>query len=250
MRAPGFPLMIFCAGFGTRMRALTRERPKPLVELGGRTLLDRALALAAEAGAAPVVVNTHYLGGQIARHLAGRPDIAISDESGLILDTGGGLRAALPLLGPGPVMTLNPDALWIGPNPLRLLAAAWEPGRMDALLLVRRREGLPGRRGGADFTLDGDRVRRARGEGGGMVYLGAQILQTGGLARIPERVFSLNRLWDGMIEAGRACALEYPGEWCDIGSPEGLAQAAAMLAAATRGDGAAKGAADMAGRGR
>lgn len=230
--------MIFCAGFGTRMGALTRDRPKPLVELAGRTLLDRALDLAAGVGAGPVVVNTHYLGEQIARHLVGRPGIRLSEERGAILDTGGGLRAALPLLypdpepdsGPGPVMTLNPDALWLGPNPLRLLADVWEPGRMDALLLVGRREGLPGRSGGADFTLDHGRIRRATGSEG-VVYLGAQILRTEGLARIPEPVFSLNRLWDDMTRDGRAHALAYPGEWCDIGSPEGLAHAESMLKA-------------------
>jgi len=231
--APGrstrsFPLMIFCAGFGTRMGALTRSRPKPLIPLAGRALLDHALDLADAAHAAPIVVNTHYLGEQIADHVARRPDIAISDERAQILDTGGGLRAALPLLGPGPVMTLNPDALWRGPNPLRLLAQAWEPDRMDALLLVRPRAGLPGRSGSADFTLDHGRIRRTRGPAG-VVYLGAQILCPQRLSAIPEPVFSLNRLWDEMIAAGRAHALEYPGTWCDIGTPEGLALAESML---------------------
>lgn len=221
--------MLFAAGFGTRMRDLTQTRPKPLIPVAGRTLLDRALDLADAAGAAPVAVNVHYLGAQIEDHLAARPDVRISDESAAILETGGGLRAALPLLGPGPVMTLNPDVVWRGPNPLSLLAAAWNPDRMDALLLVKDRAGLPGRRGNADFTLDGGRISRATG-GEGVVYLGAQILQPGGLAAIPDTAFSLNRLWDRVIAAGRAHALPYPGQWCDVGSPEGLAEAEAMLA--------------------
>ncbi len=221
--------MLFAAGFGTRMGALTQTRPKPLIPVAGRPLLDRALDLAGEAGAAPVVVNVHYLGAQIMDHLAPRPEVRISDESAEILETGGGLRTALPLLGQGPVMTLNPDVVWRGPNPLSLLAEAWEPERMDALLLVKDRAGLPGRRGNADFTLADGRISRATGEEG-VVYLGAQILRTGGLADIPQRVFSLNLLWDRMIAAGRAFALIYPGDWCDVGSPEGLAEAEAMLA--------------------
>ncbi|MCB6177905.1 nucleotidyltransferase family protein [Rhodobacter sp. Har01] len=223
------PLMLFAAGFGTRMRALTVARPKPLIPVNGRPLLDRALDLAEAAGCAPVVVNVHYLGGQIVDHLAGRAGVEISDERDEILDTGGGLRAALPMLGGGPVMTLNPDAVWRGANPLHLLRRAWDPARMDALLMVKDRVAVHGRIGRADFAVDATgRITRAADETG-VVYLGAQILRTEGLAEIPEQVFSLNRLWDGMIAAGRAFALPYPGDWCDVGSPEGLAQAEALL---------------------
>lgn len=230
MRQRTFPLMLFAAGFGTRMRHLTATRPKPLIPVLGRPLLDRALDLARDAQAAPVVVNTHYLGTQIAAHLAGRPDIALSDEAEEILETGGGLRKALPLLGPGPVMTLNPDVVWRGPNPLSALASAWDDSRMDALLLVMPADRVRGRTGRADFTLDGEtRLSRATGPEG-VVYLGAQILRTEGLRAIPDRVFSLNRLWDRMIAEGRAFGLPYPGDWCDVGSPEGLTEAEAMLA--------------------
>lgn len=234
MRQRTFPLMLFAAGFGTRMGALTAARPKPLIPVAGRPLLDRALDLAEGVQAGPVVVNTHYLGDQIAGHLAGRP-VRISDETGEILETGGGLRKALPLLGAeaagAAVMTLNPDVVWRGPNPLGLLAAAWDPARMDALLLVRDRAGLPGRKGGPDFTMDSaGRITRAAGPEG-VVYLGAQILKPAGLAGIGAQVFSLNRLWDAMIAQGRAFALAYPGSWCDVGSPEGLAEAEALLAA-------------------
>lgn len=229
MRQRTFPLMVFAAGFGTRMRHLTADRPKPLIPVLGRPLIDRALDLAAAAGAAPVVVNTHYRGAQIAAHLQGQP-VTISDEGACILETGGGLRRALPLLGGGPVMTLNPDAVWRGPNPLELLAAAWDPARMDALLLVLDRAAVTGRSGGADFHADAaGRLTRCDGAAG-VVYLGAQILQPAGLQAIPDAVFSLNRLWDGMIAAGRLFGLPYPGRWCDVGSPEGLAEAEAMLA--------------------
>jgi GTP:adenosylcobinamide-phosphate guanylyltransferase len=134
MRPPR-ALMIFAAGFGTRMGALTAARPKPLIPVAGRPLIDRALDIAAAAGCDPVVVNVHYLGDQIAAHLA-RRGIAISWERERILETGGGLRHALPLLGPGAVMTLNPDAVWSGPNPLAQLAGGWDGGRMGALLLL------------------------------------------------------------------------------------------------------------------
>ncbi len=228
MRQRSFPLMIFAAGFGTRMRHLTADLPKPLIPLAGRPLIDRALDLADEAGAAPVVVNIHYLGDRIAAHLRGRP-VAVSDESRRILETGGGLRQALPLLGSGPVMTLNPDAVWRGPNPLRLLAEVWDPARMDGLLLVLDRRLVQGRTGNADFRIDAAGGLTRAGGAEGVVYLGAQILAPDGLAEITDEVFSLNRLWDRMIAGGRLFGLPYPGQWCDIGSPEGLAEAEALL---------------------
>ncbi|MBP9182352.1 MAG: nucleotidyltransferase family protein [Fuscovulum sp.] len=233
MRPQPLPLMLFAAGFGTRMGALTATRPKPLVPVLGRPLINRALDLARTAGAAPVVANTHYLGQMIADHLAGS-GVAISAEPGPILETGGGLKQALPLLGVsdgGPVMTLNPDAVWRGPNPLALLQAAWDPTRMDALLLVQDVARVRGRTAGkADFHLDGTgRLAWAGGVAEGMLYLGAQILRSGPIAACPERVFSLHGIWSEMIAAGRAFGLVYDGDWCDVGSPDGLAEAEAML---------------------
>ena len=225
--------MLFAAGFGTRMGALTANRPKPLVPVCGRPLIDRALDLARAAGADPVVANTHYLGQMIADHLAGS-GVAISHEPGQILETGGGLKQALPLLGAaqgGPVMTLNPDAVWRGPNPLALLRAAWDPQRMDALLLVQDAARVRGRGAKADFVLAPDgRIIRAAGREG-VLYLGAQVVKTAPVADRPEQVFSLNTVWDGMIAAGRAYGLSYEGDWCDVGSPEGLTEAEAMLGA-------------------
>ncbi|MEZ5798665.1 MAG: nucleotidyltransferase family protein [Paracoccaceae bacterium] len=221
------PLMLFAAGFGTRMRDLTAHRPKPLIPVLGRPLLDRALDLGRAVGASPLVVNTHYLGHMVQAHLAGS-GVAISAEAE-ILETGGGLKAALPLLGDSPVMTLNPDAVWRGANPLAMLLAAWDARAMDALLLVQDAARVKGRGARADFVLDGaGRIARADGAPG-VLYLGAQILRTEAVAGWPERKFSLNAVWDGMIAAGRAYALRYDGDWCDVGSPEGLAAAEAML---------------------
>ena len=217
------PLMIFAAGLGTRMRPLTDDRPKPLIPVAGRSLLDRALDLGREAGAAPIVVNTHYRADQIAAHLAGR-DVALSPEPDQILETGGGLRQALPLLGAGPVLTLNPDVVWTGPNVLSALVSAWDD-RMDALLALVPLERATGRQGAGDFDLDGGRLIRR----GDYVYGGAQMIRTDRLAAIPERAFSLNRLWDLMIAEGRAHGLVHPGGWCDVGYPAAIPLAEALL---------------------
>lgn len=221
------PLMIFAAGLGTRMRPLTDTRPKPLIEIAGQTLLDRALTMGHQAGAGPIVVNTHYLGQQIAGHLAGQ-DVAISDEPGVILDTGGGLRQALPLLGKGPVMTLNPDVVWTGPNPLSALIAAWDDRRMDALLAVVPLARATARQGAGDFSLDPQGLITRKGD---FVYAGAQIIRPDRLADIPDQVFSLNRLWDLMIADGCAFGMVHPGGWCDVGYPAAIPLAETLLVA-------------------
>lgn len=229
MRTPAFPLMIFAAGLGTRMGALTADLPKPLIPVAGRALIDHALDLAADLPPGPRVVNLHYKADMLAAHLKGR-GIALTRETPLILDTGGGLRAALPLLGDGPVMTLNSDAVWTGPNPLPRLAAQWDGARMGALLLLAPPDRATGYAGPGDFTLDAQgRIARANG-GPGYAYLGAQIVDPTGLAAIPDRVFSLNRLWDRLIAEGRAYGLIHTGGWCDVGRPDGIALAEALLA--------------------
>lgn len=221
-------LMIFAAGFGTRMGALTADRPKPLIPVAGRALIDHALALGDGAGVARPVVNLHYRGQMIRDHLAGR-DVAFSDETAEILDTGGGLRAALPLLAPGLVLALNSDAVWTGPNPLSALATAFDPERMDALLLLIPRDRATGHLGAGDFAMAADgRLSRGRDH----VYTGAQILDPAGLAEVPERVFSLNRLWDRAAARGRLYGLLHPGGWADVGHPDGIAAAEALLAGA------------------
>ena len=223
-----FPVMLFAAGFGTRMGALVRDRPKPLLRVGGKSLLDHALHLADQAGCAPRVINAHYLADQIADHVQGR-DVTVSHEADEILDTGGGLRAAMQMLGRSPVMTLNTDAVWTGRNALEELAEGWDQDRMDALLLLSPAERVLGHSGTGDFLLDVEgRVARAKGRPG-FVYLGAQIVRTDVLATIPQRAFSLNLLWDRMIAEGRAFGVVHQGGWCDVGRPEGIALAEGML---------------------
>ena len=220
-------IMLFAAGFGTRMGALTQHCPKPLIKVAGKALLDHTLELAQEIEPARIVVNTHYLGEQIAQHLSGT-QVTLSPEQPEILDTGGGLRHALPQLGPGPVFTGNTDAIWRGPNPFALLRDAWRPEDMDALMLCVAPENVIGHRGAGDFLIDGD-DRLTRGPGA--VYGGIQILRTEGLTRIDKAAFSLNLLWDEMLARGRLFGLTYPGKWCDVGSPEGIALAEDLLEA-------------------
>ena len=225
MRTAPDALMLFAAGLGTRMAALTCNRPKPLIEVAGKPLLDHALALASGAGAHPIVANIHYLGAQITAHLAGQA-VQISDETGALLETGGGLRKALPLLGPGPVFTLNTDAVWTGPNVLTTLRGGWDGGRMSALLALAPREAALGYTGPGDFSLHPDgRITR----GGSYVYTGAQILDPAGIETIPEAAFSLNLLWNRMMAEGRAFGVLHPGGWCDVGRPECIALAEGML---------------------
>ncbi|WP_372674392.1 nucleotidyltransferase family protein [Aquicoccus sp.] len=218
-------IMLFAAGFGTRMGALTAERPKPMIPVAGRPLIDHALDLVAPMNLARMVANLHYCPEPLIDHLDGR-GLAFSHETPDILDTGGGLRHALPLLGPGPVFTLNTDAVWRGPNPLSLLARAWNPDEMDALLICVPKPRAIGHAGPGDFLLD-DSGRLSRGPG--HVYGGVQIVKTHLLHDIPERAFSLNRLWDRMARADRLFGLPYPGKWCDVGHPEGIALAERML---------------------
>ena len=229
--------MVLAAGFGTRMGALTRTRPKPLLTVAGRALIDHALDTAAAAGVRRAVVNLHYLGAQIRAHLAARtaPEIAFSDEAPEILDTGGGVVQALPLLGPGAFFALNSDAVFAGRNPLEVLAGAWQPARMDALLLL-----VPAARARAytrpgDFFLDeepGAPRRRGEAPAAPLVFSGAQILAPQALANTPPGPFSLNLVWDRLIGEGRLAAVTYPDDWVDVGTPEGLAEAGRALAAA------------------
>lgn len=218
--------MLFTAGLGARMGALTADRPKPLIEVGGRALVDHALAQVDGAGIGRVVANIHYLADRITAHLSGRGNIRFSDETETILETGGGLRKALPLLGDGPVFTLNTDAVWTGANPLAELRAAWDPARMDGLMLLVPSGRATGHAGPGDFDRDADgRLRRGRS----FVYTGAQIVATGGLAAIPDRVFSLNLLWDRMLADGRLFGVVHDGGWCDVGRPEAIPLAEALL---------------------
>lgn len=225
MRGAPDTLMLFAAGKGTRMAPLTDRMPKPMIPVAGRPLIDHALDLARAGGARRIVVNTHHLGDQIAAHLAGS-GIAISDESAALLETGGGLKKALPLLGDGPVLTMNPDVVWSGPNPVAALRAAWDGARMDALLMLVPVARATGRIGDGDFSRDADgRITR----GGDLVYTGVQILRTDRLAEIDDTAFSLNKLWTLLIADRRAFGIVHPGGWCDVGRPDGIPLAEAVL---------------------
>lgn len=225
MRPTPDALMLFAAGFGTRMGALTANRPKPLIKVAGRALIDHALALVAGAGIGRIVANTHYLADQIAAHLAGS-DVRISHETTQILETGGGLRHALTLLGPGPVFTLNTDAVWSGPNPITELHAAWTGVPKGALLLLVPPDRALGHHGAGDFSLAPDgRIRR----GTDYIYTGAQIIDPSGLQRFQEFAFSLNPYWDELIDEGRAYGVVYSGKWCDVGRPESIVLAEGLL---------------------
>lgn len=217
--------MIFAAGFGTRMRHLTQDRPKPMVEVGGAPLIDHAITLTRTLPAAKTVVNLHYKPESLLNHLAGQ-NVETVLERPDILDTGGGLRNALPILQHDTVMTLNSDAVWGGSNPLSLLARTWDPERMDALLMCIPQHNAIGHDGGGNFVLDAY-GRATRGDG--LIYGGAQIIKTDMLETIPDKVFSLNVLWDMMIAKNSLYAAEYDGKWCDVGHPEGIAPAEAML---------------------
>jgi MurNAc alpha-1-phosphate uridylyltransferase len=199
------------------MRHLTRDVPKPMVRFRGRPMIDHAVSLLHDAGIDRVFANTHHLPEQIEPHLA-ELGVAYRREAPEILDTGGGLKALLPLLPEGPVVTLNPDAAWRGANPVSQLLSAWRSG-MSCLLLVtplsRTMRMTPG-----DFALSDGKVTRK----GDFVYTGAQIIDPKLVADIGQGVFSLNLAWDRAIAKGAAHAIIHDGDWADIGTPEGLAR--------------------------
>ncbi len=218
-------IMLFAAGFGTRMGALTSKLPKPLIPVAGKPLIDHALELTRAVQPDRIVANLHYRAEQLADHLT--PKGVVLSHEPEILETGGGLKAALPLLGSGPIYTMNPDVIWDGPNPLPLLRAAWRPEKMDGLLMCVPVAQAVGYAGTGDFVVDNEgRLRR----GPGVIYGGIQILKTEGLDAIQETAFSLNVLWDRMLAKNRLYCVTFPGRWCDVGHPAGLDLAEALLA--------------------
>jgi MurNAc alpha-1-phosphate uridylyltransferase len=227
--------MVLAAGLGKRMRPLTDDRPKPLVELAGRCLLDRALDSLSAAGIARFVVNTHYMGRMVAAHLAGRPEIVLSPEDEL-LETGGGVKAALPLLGDGAFFVVNSDAVWrdCGKSAIARMAAHWDCDSMDALLLLVPMHAVAGNMGGhpGDYHLedDGKARRRAPDETAPFLFGGIQILHPRLFEDAPDGAFSLNLLYDRGQQAGRLHGLRHEGEWYLVGSPEELAAAEAAFA--------------------
>lgn len=229
--------MVLAAGLGQRMRPLTDTLPKPLVPLAGRPLLDHVLDRLSEAGIGRAVVNVHYKAELIERHLAGRsrPAILISDERDELLETGGGVRRALPLLGGGPFFVHNSDSVWLeaGRGNLARLMATWDASRMDALLLLAERATSLGYGGRGDFVLapDGRIARPEKGVTVPHVFAGVSIAGPSLLADTPEGPFSLNRVWDRAMLAGRLHAIVLEGTWMHVGDPAALADAERLIAA-------------------
>jgi MurNAc alpha-1-phosphate uridylyltransferase len=230
--------MVMAAGLGKRMRPLTASRPKPLVQVAGHALIDHCLDHLRAAGVAKAVVNVHYLAGALEAHLKNRVDgieTIISDERKQLLETGGGLVKALPLIDADPFLSVNSDNLWIdGPvDTLRLLASNWDDARMDALLLVVPLARAHCHNGRGDFHMDAAGALRRRKPSGvaPFVYTGIQILSKRLFAGdMPSGPFSTNILWDRAMEAGRCFGTVHQGLWFDIGRPESIAAAEAILA--------------------
>jgi len=230
--------MVLAAGLGQRMRPITDSLPKPLVRIGGKAMLDHALDRLAEAGVDEAIVNVHYLAGQIEDHVAGRerPRVKISDERSLLLETGGGVKKALPLLGGEPFFHVNSDSLWSenGHSNIVAIAEGWEPARMDMLLLLAEREGSIGFDGAGDFFRDqaGRLTRRGQAANAPYVYAGVAIIKPGLFADTPDGPFSLNLLFDRCIAAGTLFGAVLRGQWLHVGTPEAIAPAEAAFAAA------------------
>jgi MurNAc alpha-1-phosphate uridylyltransferase len=232
--------MVLAAGFGERMRPLTNTIPKPLVQVAGKALLDHVLDRLADAGVETAVVNVHYLADAIEKHLAqrSRPHVVISDERTKILGTGGGLIKALPALGGAPFFHVNSDSIWVEGvrQNLQRLAHAFDPAKMDALLLLAPAATSIGYAGRGDFSMDPDGRLSARAEREVVpfVYAGVAIFAPRLCADAPEGVFSLNLLFNRAAEAGRLHGLRLDGLWMHVGTPDaiGLAEAAIMQSAA------------------
>ncbi len=223
--------MLMSAGLGKRMRPLTATRPKPLIKVAGQALIDHALDRIEEAGIRRTIVNVHYLADAIEAHLRTRAkrtgaDYIVSDERDLLLETGGGLIKALPLIGDKPFLCANSDNLWInGPvDSIRALGNRWDDDAMDALLLMVPHARATGHKGPGDFRMDphGRLMRRKPGRVAPFVFTGVQILSPGLIVDPPEPVFSTNIFWDRAIVARRAYGLTHTGLWFDVGTPESI----------------------------
>ena len=216
--------MIFAAGFGTRMGAMTKTCPKPMIDVAGKLLIDHALDFLDQPAIGTIVVNTHYLADQVEAHLEHRANVTTIREEPDILETGGGLRNALPILGQEPVFTLNSDIIWPRGNPISAMDKLWDPDVMDGLLAIIPLDRATGYTGPADFQMLPDGTL-ARGADAKFLYTGIQIIKTDGLADFQEETFSLNLLWNQMIDAGRLYGFVFDGSWVDVGRPEGIALA-------------------------
>jgi MurNAc alpha-1-phosphate uridylyltransferase len=230
--------MVMAAGLGKRMRPLTATRPKPLVRVAEKALIDHSLDRIEAAGIGHVVVNVHYLADALEAHLARHKrgmTISISDERGGLLETGGGLVKALPHLVGDPILCVNSDNIWTdGPaDTIGQLAAHWDGARMDALLLLIRHASANGHGGRGDFHMDavGRVTRRRPGRIAPFVFTGIQLVSRRFLRDAPSGAFSTNILWDRAIAEDRLFALSHQGQWFDVGTPDSIAPTEAALRA-------------------
>ncbi len=231
--------MVLAAGLGTRMRPLTDDRPKALVEVGGRALIDHVLDRLSEAGVQRAVVNVHWFADRLQAHLAARsggPDIVISDERAELLETGGGLKKARALLGDEPVFVANIDSVWLDRgDALGDLVRLWDPDRMDVALLLARREGAIGFEGDGDFFIadDGRLTFRGQAPSAPVAYMGVHICRPGYVADGPDGAFSLADLWRRSAAAGRLYGCILDGDWMHVGDPQARTETEARLAPIT-----------------
>lgn len=235
MTGVGKRAMVMAAGFGQRMQPLTNGKPKPLVPVNGVPLIDYGFARLSEAGCDTIVVNVHYLADQIEawakRHAS--PKIIISDERQELLDTGGGIVKALPLLGSEPFFVVNSDSIWIdeGRPALERLRAAWDEAHMDCLLLLCPPERTVGYDGAGDFlkNSEGRITGRAKHGEKGLAYIGAYLVHPRLFANVRLSKFSMNLLWDTAIAQKRLFGIEHEGLWLHVGTPEAIALAERAL---------------------
>ncbi len=227
--------MILAAGLGKRMLPLTADKPKPLIKVAGKLLIDYAFDALRDAGVSHIVANAHYRADQIEAWAqgVGSPSVTISDERDMLLDTGGGISKALPLLGNTPFFVMNGDGFWVdeGQSSLQRLSAAWRDEEMDCLLLVTPLNRTTGFDGRGDFTMDGNgRLKRlASTSPEALAYIGGYIAHPRIFDDAPSGAFSMNVLWSRAIERGRLFGLEHQGRWFHVGTPEAIPLAEAGL---------------------
>ncbi|OYR19704.1 nucleotidyltransferase family protein [Brucella thiophenivorans] len=237
MTRPDTAIML-AAGLGKRMRPITETKPKPLVKVSGKPLIDWGLDALAVAGVENTIVNVHYLANQLIDYLGSRsePKITISDERDLLLDSAGGIVNVLPQLGGKPFYVLNADTFWVGdevqPN-ISALAHVWDDARMDILLMTAKLDQATGFEGKGDFVADDEgRLRRLRDVAGDpLIYAGVAIIHPRIFAKAEPGVSSLNRYFDEAIAAGRLYGMPMIGHWLTVGTPEAIGEAEAVLSA-------------------
>jgi len=227
--------MVMAAGLGTRMRPLTATKPKPMVELNGRPLIDYTLDRLVTHKISPIVVNVHYLADMLEQHLENSPiaDVIIADERAELLDTGGGALANLETLGPDRFFILNSDSLWIegGTDNLAAMLKAWDNDTMDCLMLLAPTDTSLGYSGNGDFNIatDGQLLKPATGEKAAYVHTGCCLIHPRIFTGAPAGPFSLNLLWNKALANQRLFGLELKGQWLHIGTPEALTAAEEKL---------------------